>query len=174
VTANRRHDVAAKKSEDNHNFPIQAELARLDAEGVDIAGVIALLGYIGPSPKEGVVRLHPRLGDLSVSIDIDATSILATREAPATALPLGGVIVWVSRTADVTFRRTRTVSATALQVKRFFGASPAAQASSSDPSDRLNIRVRPDVPPVYECDVCTSKECGGQSHCLPPCTSPVI
>ena len=166
--------MAAKKSEDNDNIPLQAELAKLDADGVDVAGVIALLGYIGASPKEGVVRLHPRLGDLSVSIDIGATDILATREAPAATLPLGGVIVWVSRTADVTFRRTRTVAATAQQVRRFFSARPAVEASRYDPRDRLNIRVRPDVPPVYECDTCTSRECGGSSHCLPPCTSPVI
>ncbi len=164
--------MAAKKSEDNHEIPIQAELARMSADGVDVANVIALAGYVGVSPHEGVVRLHPSLGELSISIDVAATDILASREAPASTMPLGGVVLWVSRNAAVTFRRTRTVVAPALQTRGFFGAGPVLEPSNNNPVDRLNIRVRPmddPVPPVYippeDCAVChTPGECGS-SHC---------
>jgi hypothetical protein len=164
--------VVANGPADWDRISSQPDLARLDADGVDVAGVIALLGYVGPSPDERIIRLHPHFGDLSVSIDIAVTDVILTREAPAAILPWGGVVVWVSRTADVTVRRTRTATAKAQQVKQFFGTGPAAQASTADPSDRLNIRVRQDrVPPVYDCKDCQSKECGGTSQCLTPCTS---
>jgi hypothetical protein len=168
--------VAAKKPEDKPDIPINAELARMDADGVDVADVIALAGYVGRSPKEGVVRLHPGLQDLSISIDIAASDIVATREAPAATMPLGGVVLWVSGSADVTFRRTRTVVAAAQEVRGFFGAGPALEPSSNDPVDRLNIQVRREaVPPIYvppeTCKVCTSKNC--QSKCLRACKSKV-
>jgi hypothetical protein len=165
--------VAAKKPEDRHGIPANAELAELGAAGVEAADVIALLGYVGSSPKEGVVRLHPRLGDLSVSIDIAATDVLLTREAPEATLPLGGVVLWVSRTADVTFRRTRTVAATAQQVKQFLSPGPAVEAPGVVPTDRLNIRMtHGKVPPAGPVDYCYSPgACGGTSHCLPPCQS---
>jgi hypothetical protein len=165
--------VAAKKPDDRHSVPTNAEVAELDAAGVDSADVIALLGYVGAPPKEGTVRLHPRLGDLSVSIDIAATDVLLTREAPTETLPLGGVVLWVSRTADVTFRRTRTVASTAQQVRQFFTAGLAGEAADIVPADRLNIRMtHGKVPPAGPVDYCYSPgPCGGTSHCLPPCQS---
>jgi hypothetical protein len=170
--------MAAKKSDDRIEVVPHSELARLNADGVDIAGLIALAGYAGAAPKEGVVRLHPGLEDLSVSLDIAAADIVATRDAPVSTMPLGGVIVWVARTAEVTFRRTRTVAASAQQVRGFFGAGAVLEPSNKD-DDRLNIQVRPvarkGVPPVYlppdQCAVCHSQNCA--SHCLPPCTSHV-
>jgi hypothetical protein len=168
--------MAAKKPEERSAVQIHAELARMDADGVDVAGVIALAGYVGSAPKDGLVRLHPGLEDLSVSLDINVDDIVATREAPASTMPLGGVVVWVSRTAEVTFRRTRTVAATAQQVRGFFGAGAVLEPSNNE-GDRLNIQVRPvarkGVPPVYvppdQCSVCSSQNCA--SHCLSTCTS---
>lgn len=152
-------------------IPANPELARMAADGVDVASVIALTGYVGASPAPGVIRLHPGLEDLSVSVDIRASDILATKDAPAATMPMGGVIVWVSRTTDMTFRRTRTVSVTAQQVRGVFGAGPAlGPASTGQVLDRLNIRLRPNladkVPPVYECGTCQSTNCA--SHCIPP------
>jgi hypothetical protein len=164
--------MAAKKSEDNHKITINPELARMSSAGVDVANVIALAGYVGVSPNEGVVRLHPSLGDLSISIDVSTTDILTSREAPASTMPLGGVVLWVARNAAVTFRRTRTVVAPALQTRGYFGAGPVLEPSNNNPVDRLNIRVRPTddpVPPVYippeDCGVCTSPGECGSSQC---------
>lgn len=168
--------MAPKKPEAKGGAPVHAELARMEADGVDVAGVIALAGYVGTPPSDGVVRLHPRLEDLSVSLDISADDIVATRDAPTSTMPLGGVVVWVIRTAEVTFRRTRTVSATAQQVRGFFGAGAVLEPVNNE-GDRLNIQVRPvarkGVPPVYvppdQCSVCSSQNCA--SHCQPVCTS---
>jgi len=166
-------DMATKKSDERHAVPIHAELARLNAEGVDVADVIALAGYVGAAPRDGLIRLHPGLEDLSLSIDISAGDIVATRDAPTSTMPLGGVVLWVYRTAEVTFRRTRTVRATAQTVTGFFGAASVLEPSNND-DDRLNIQVRPvarkGVPPIYVPPPCTSHDCA--SHCLPPCTSP--
>jgi len=101
-----------KKSGGKGDVSTHEELARMAAEGVDVSAVIALAGYVDEPPSDGVVRLHPDLVDLSVSIDISTDDIVATRDAPTETMPLGGVVVWVPRTAEVTFRRTRTVKAT--------------------------------------------------------------
>lgn len=153
----------------------QAELVEIRSKGFEAADVIALAGYVGAPPSDGVVRLHPGLDDMSTSIDIAASDILATRDGPTTSMPLGGVIVWLSRTADVTYRRTRTVLATAQQVRRFFGAGPAMGPETA--GDRLNIQLQPmarrGVPPIYippeVCNPCQSTNC--RSQCLPPCQS---
>src|SRR5690348_1739652 len=92
-----------------NNLPRHPELDQILASGVDMADVIALRGYVGSKPDDAVLRLHPGLEDLSISVEIPADEILATKDAPAETMPMGGVIVWVSRTANVTFRRTRTV-----------------------------------------------------------------
>jgi hypothetical protein len=168
----------AETAPGDHEFSMHPELARMTAEGVDVAEVIALAGYVGASGKQELVRLHPELDDMSVSIDIAKSDILAIRDAPAPTMPLGGVIVWLARTADVTFRRTRTVSSTAQQVRRFFDAGSVLEPNNPERAvDRLNIQMGPTfrakVPPVYippdQCAVCTSKNCS--SHCLPPCQS---
>jgi hypothetical protein len=163
-----------KKASGKREVSTNEELARMDAEGVDVSAVIALAGYAGAPPREGVVRLHPDLVDLGISIDISADDIVATRDAPSDTMPLGGVVIWVSRTAEVTFRRTRTVKATAQQVRGFFGAGPAL-APQSEEGDRLNIQVRPTtrkVPPVYDENApCMSKNCA--SHCEKTCQSKI-
>src|SRR5690348_4506103 len=69
-TEQRGKFMAPKKPEAKGGVPVHAELARMEADGVDVAGVIALAGYVGAPPSEGVVRLHPGLEDLSVSLDI--------------------------------------------------------------------------------------------------------
>ena len=115
----------AKKRNNNNNLPAHPELEQMASSGVEMADVIALRGYVGSKPGDEVVKLYPGLEDMSISVEIPADEILATKEAPLATMPLGGVIVWVSRTADVKFRRTRTVSTTAQEVRKFFGARKA-------------------------------------------------
>lgn len=155
-------------------------LGELAEQRTEFDDLIALTGYVGVAPAAGKMRLHPSLDDLSISVDIAEADVVATRDAPQSTMPLGGVIVWVSRVADVTFRRTRTVSATAAQVRRFFGAEAVLQPGAGNQrGDRLNIQLRSasahGVPPVYvppeTCSPCASTNCA--SHCLPTCTSHV-
>jgi hypothetical protein len=147
------------------NLREHQELIEMAETGAEMSDVIALRGYVGPSPREGVVRLYPGLDDMSVSVDIPSGEIVATKDAPKVTMPMGGVIVWVTRTANVTVRRTRTVLTTAQQVKRLFGAGSAMDPSRRGVVDRLNIRLpkssaRRTVPPVYQPpdpNVCTSQ-----------------
>lgn len=158
-----------RTSEDAEGFlRPQAELTEIMSKGFAAADVIALAGYVGAAPSDDVVRLHPGLDDLSTSIDIAAGDVLATREAPATTMPMGGVVVWLSRTANVTYRRTRTVQATAQQVTRFFDAGPVMRPETGN--DRLNIQVKRAVPPIYV------PPCNGTctSSCKVTCTSTCI
>ncbi|WP_280301500.1 hypothetical protein [Nocardia neocaledoniensis] len=120
------------------------DLKRLADEGHDLSAVIALTGYLGAAPHADMVRLYRGLEDLSVSIDISRGDILKTTDAPTSTMPLGGVIVWVARTAEVTFRRTRTVSTTAGRVRDQFGAGLAVDtADTGRVVDRLDIQLGP-------------------------------
>lgn len=159
-----------------NNLPAHPELEQMASSGAEMADVIALRGYVGSQPGDAVLRLYPGLEDMSISVDIPAEEILATKDAPAETMPMGGVIVWVSRTANVKFRRTRTVSTTAQQVRGFFGARTAIEPTKPPPrTGRLNIQFpryttpAPAVPPVYEppdpCNPCTSCFIVCQSKC---------
>lgn len=167
----------SKKRANNNNLPAHPELDQLASSGAEMADVIALRGYVGSQPGDEVLRLYPGLEDMSVSVDIPADEILATKDAPAATMPMGGVIVWVSRTANVKFRRTRTVATTAQQVRKFFGARSAIDPTTPPrPAGRLNIQMPPfstpapsAVPPVYKppenCIPCTSCYITCQSKC---------
>jgi len=169
----------AKKRNNRNNLPAHPELEQIASSGVEMADVIALRGYVGSKPGDEVVKLYPALEDMSISVEIPADEILATKEAPAATMPLGGVIVWVSRTADVKFRRTRTVSTTAQEVRKFFGArkaiDPTAPPTPPGRLNRLNLQLppfttpNPGVPPVYvppeNCNPCTSCNIVCQSKC---------
>jgi hypothetical protein len=159
-------DVAERKTKGAEEFPDQqAELALIRSKGFDPADVVALAGYVGVAPSDEVLRLHPGLDDMAMSIDILKSDVLATREAPTNTMPMGGVVVWVSRTADVTYRHTRTVMAKAQRLTRYFGAGPILAPDHA--GDRLNIQLRPamrhGVPPVYVppevCNPCQSTNC---------------
>lgn len=159
--------MAASKSKMNDGRPQpHVDIAQMKANGHDPADVIALAGYVGVAPSDDVVRLHPGLDDMSLSVDIDARDIVATTDAPVSTMPMGGVVVWVIRTAEVKFRKTRTVSARAQQMRFYFGAGRALEPDAD--SDRLNIQLssasaRSKVPPVYVppevCNPCQSTNC---------------
>ena len=127
--------MAASKSKMNDGRPQpHVDIAQMKANGHDPADVIALAGYVGVAPSDDVVRLHPGLDDMSLSVDIDARDIVATTDAPVSTMPMGGVVVWVIRTAEVKFRKTRTVSARAQQMRFYFGAGRALEPDAD--SDR--------------------------------------
>ena len=138
----------AKKRNNNNNLPAHPELEQMASSGVEMADVIALRGYVGSKPGDEVGKLYPGLEDMSISVEIPADEILATKEAPLATMPLGGVIVWVSRTADVKFRRTRTVSTTAQEVRKFFGARKAIDPTAP-PTPRPAQPAQPSAAAIY-------------------------
>ena len=77
----------AKKRNNNNNLPAHPELEQMVSSGVEMADVIALRGYVGSKPGDDVVKLYPGLEDMSISVDIPADEILATKEAPAATMP---------------------------------------------------------------------------------------
>jgi hypothetical protein len=146
-------------------------LARLAADGVDLSEVVGLRGVVGAAPGEGLLRLHPKLDDLTISVDIATADVLHV--APG-ELPSDTVVVWVWRNTDVTFRRTRVIHTSAEDVGRFFGPTPGGGGTPSRSradmrSGRLHIRMNPRALPqelLAACAVCTSRCATCMSHCI--------
>jgi hypothetical protein len=150
-------------------------LARLAADGVDFSEVVGLRGLVGIAPGEGLFRLHPRLDDLTISVDIATGDVL---HVAAGELPDDIVVAWVWRNADVTFRRTRVVHTSAEDAGRFFGPTPdggvtPGRGRTEMRSGRLNIRMNARALPqelMAACGVCTSRcatcmsQCGGHQE----------
>jgi hypothetical protein len=84
-------------------------LSHIGATGADDFAVAK--GYIGPSSKEGYVRIYPTLDNTSEWMEFAKTDILGFAEAPATLLPLGGTVVWLKKGVNVAIHRVATVSA---------------------------------------------------------------
>ena len=155
-------------SDDNHlrAHPILSRL--LDAG----ANVRALRGYVGPSKDADRLRLYPSLGDLSFSIEIAKSDIVASAAAPETLLPHGGTVVWVRPEAEITSHGSRTIAMGAPGGRRAGGLAAGAglgQTAAADLVDvkagRLRIMLRPKV--MSTCASCTCSSC--ETH--PSCTS---
>ena len=58
---------------------------------------ITLTGFIAPAAREGYVRLFPGLNNMSRSIEIAESDIIATVDLPKSGL--GAIAIWVKRTA---------------------------------------------------------------------------
>jgi hypothetical protein len=146
-------------------------LARLAADGVDLSEVVGLRGLVGTAPGEGLLRLHPQLNDLTISVDIATADVL---HVAAGELPSDTVVAWVWRNTDVTFRRTRVVHTSAEDVSRFFGPTAdggvtPGRARTDMRSGRLHIRMNPRALPqdlMAACAVCTSRCATCMSHCI--------
>lgn len=92
-------------------------------------------GWVGPSTREGHIRLYPRLGDLSQSLEIARADIIHSTEEPQAVL--GAVVVWVNKDAKIVVHRVETPgapAATALQ-------KPASYAGEIR-RGRLRMRIR--------------------------------
>jgi hypothetical protein len=149
-------------------------LAKLASDGIDVAEVVGLRGIVGTPPADGVFRLHPRLDDLTISVDIGAGDVVHV--AAASELPNDVVVAWVRRDTEVTFRRTRIVFTSAETVAGFLGGLPDADVGSASGemrSGRLNIRLNPRALPqefmasgvcTSRCNTCMSRCRGGGQH----------
>jgi ferredoxin len=163
----------AKQS--GRDIEINPLLARLLSHGVD---AIAFRGYVGPSKKEGTIRLYPTLGFLNVFIDIGLDDIVETAPAPTTVLPHGGMIVWVKSDAEVVFHGDTVVTVLVRTLRRQRAAidQTSANAPSSDAAKYVDVvrgRLRMGVPAgTLRDDVCAS--CRGCASCTSVCQSGVV
>ena len=76
-------------------------IALLLAQGAETS--IKLRGFVGPSVSPDVIRLFPRLDNLSECVEIPRAAILHSIKAPRSAL--GAVILWVKKDATITTLR---------------------------------------------------------------------
>lgn len=65
---------------------------------------VAILGYVRPSEDGKRVTVFARLDSLEESVDIEASDVLATADAPESVLPLRGTMLWIKKGAHVTYR----------------------------------------------------------------------
>ena len=91
------YEMPSQKPNDQH-LRAHPLLSRLLEVG---ANVRAYRGYVGPDKDSGRVRLYPSLGDLSFSIEINKSDIVASAAAPESLLPHGGTVIWVRPDAEV-------------------------------------------------------------------------
>ncbi|WP_280301509.1 hypothetical protein [Nocardia neocaledoniensis] len=87
-------------TEPNTPFRENPLIARLQESGAENA--TSFFGFLGPSDREGYVRLYPKLGTLSRSIEIPRDDIVGSTEVPGSGL--GAAVVWVRNDAEVIFQ----------------------------------------------------------------------
>jgi hypothetical protein len=158
---------AAKNS--GRGIEVNPLLSRLLSHGVDAS---VLRGYVGPSKKDGIIRLYPTLGFLHLYYEIEEDDIVDTAPAPTTALPHNGTIVWVKSDAEVVVHGDTVVTVPVRTLKRSRAAAEET-APASDAAKYVDVvrgRLRMSVPAVARGDdVCAS--CDPCSSCSGICQS---
>ncbi|MCU6498250.1 hypothetical protein LPN04_10645 [Rugamonas sp. A1-17] len=114
------------------------------------SNVASVKGYVGPSTRDGYVRMYADLADLSDAVDIPRNDILYFAEAPDSVLPLGGTIVWLKKDAQVVVSKVETSA-----------LKPRAEEALELSRGRLRILVRGGL----RSDVCQSRCQVCQSRC---------
>jgi hypothetical protein len=69
---------------------------------------MTLRGFVGRSPRDGYIRLFPRIGHLADSVEIARSDIIHSVKAPRSTL--GAVILWVKRDARISVNRAPETS----------------------------------------------------------------
>jgi hypothetical protein len=113
-------------------------VTQLLAQGAESA--MTLRGFIGPSSRDGYVRLYPKLTNMAESVEIARADILHSLEAPKSKH--GAVILWVKREAQVFTHRVNTAES----------VSPAPRNLVDVRKGRLRMQMR--VPQTE--DICFS------------------
>ena len=95
-------DGGGKALADN---PLITQLINRGAEEL-----ITLRGFIGPTARDGYIRVYPRIGNLGDSVEIAKSDIIHAVKAPRSSL--GAVIVWVKKDARISVHRVNQREAT--------------------------------------------------------------
>jgi hypothetical protein len=84
--------------------------ALLGTDTCKAANVRVLRGFLGP----GCTKCHLRVylnAELDEFVEVHHDDVMLTQYVPAVLSPLGGSLVWVKRSAKLTYTRSRQVSA---------------------------------------------------------------
>lgn len=127
-------------------------VARLLEAGSDNA--ITLTGFVAPAGRPGYIRLFTALNDLSRSIEIAESDILATADLPKSGL--GAVALWVKRDAPLQLSVTKSAASCAMRTQ--------AGELSEVRRGGLRMKVRP-----QSRDTCTCEYFCDGTQCV-PCT----
>jgi hypothetical protein len=145
------------------------------------ANVRAFRGYVGPERDRERLRLYPSLGDLSFSIEINKSDIVASAAAPETLLPHGGTVIWVKPDAEVVCHGDRINTVVARRARQAGAQSvSAAYAERSTAAGRLvevqkgrlNIQLRPRV--MSSCASCSCSSCEPHPGCTSTCNQMIV
>ena len=128
-------------------------VARLLEAGSEDA--ITLTGFVAPAARDGYVRLFPGLHNLSRSIEIAESDIIATADLPKSSL--GAVALWVKRSAAIQFNLRRSAESCAVRTK-------SAELLTEVQRGGLRMKVRPEAR-----DTCTCEYFCDGTQCV-PCT----
>jgi hypothetical protein len=148
-------------------------VAQLIERGADTS--IMLRGFIGPSARDGYVRLYPKLQNLSDSVEIARSDIVHSVEAPQSAL--GAVILWVKKDAKMSLHRVGVSESMPAPAERLATFNKRAAGSSENMVERRRGRLRMRLRPQQAQTLCFSHcmdciswcDCSTcESHCLGP------
>jgi hypothetical protein len=154
--------MATHKSS-NKDLQRNSRLGKLLEQGPD--GVAILRGFIGPSEREGYIRLFASLANTAVSVEIAEADILDTGDVLNNQL--GKRIVWVKKGTKITVIKTRTTE---------YGVRSKIPLDQNLASVRRFGRLQMEVKPAALRDTCVSVcSCGtcqcectsACEHCLP-------
>lgn len=124
------------------------------------AGNVSILrGFIGPSERDGYIRLFASLADTSTSVEIAEADIVSTADVQNNQL--GKRIVWIRTGAEITVTKTRTTP---------YGVRPkvaAGDTMASVRAGRLNMQVRSAQAQDTCVSICSCGTC--QSQCTNVC-----
>ena len=143
----------AKNDDSGKNLKPNALFSQLLDAGSENA--VTLKGFIAPSGRDGFIRLFPGLSNMSRSIEIAETDIVATAELPKSGL--GAVAILVKREASLHHHVIETAEAYAARMQR--GTLNSVRRGG------LRMRVQ-----AQARDVCTCEYICDGTHCV-PCTS---
>jgi hypothetical protein len=162
----------ANQKHDDH-LAAHPLLKRLLDVGADVR---AFRGYVGPDQNNGRVRLYPSLGDLSFSIEINKSDIVASAAAPESLLPHGGTVIWTRPDAEVVCHGDR-INAVAARRPRQAGGLDVSAANVHEAHQagrlvevqkgRLSIRLRARV--MSSCASCSCSSCETNPGCKSTC-----
>jgi hypothetical protein len=86
-------------------IPVHPVLAGATPPGQQPESVVDLVGYVGPSSRQGQIRLYHSLHDLSHYIEFDESSVAQTQPASEKVAPGHGLTVWLKASAPVRWTR---------------------------------------------------------------------
>jgi hypothetical protein len=170
----------ARSKQSGPDIEVHPLLSRLLSQGVDVC---VFRGYVGPSEREGFVRLYPSLGYLNFSIEIGLKDVVETAPAPTSLLPHKGTVVWVRNDAEVVFHGDSVTTVPVRSLRRRAPDAVTADTSitpeRSQASNYIDIvrgRLRMTVPARRSAavvkeddDICAS--CRGCASCTSVCQS---